>query len=150
MHPSTPNGRVARARGGKCARIGLKRAFTRRVDNYSGITLNRGSSPRGTLRNAHSHNAWEQMRRIVVDCGQIVPWFVPGDRVRLRFFRRKFGRAGAPPPLPLCFPWAVPYRGWGANGCGGVWVSEGTLSSEKYFFWKVAGGLSGGLPPSPC
>ena len=53
---------------------------------------------------------------------------------------------GAPPPLPLCFLWAVPYRGWGANGCGGVWVSEGTLSSEKYFFGEVAGGQSRGFP----
>jgi hypothetical protein len=77
MHPSTPNGRVARARGGKCARIGLERAFVLRADNYSGMILNRGSAPRGTLRNTHSHRAWERMRRIVVDCGQIVPWIVP-------------------------------------------------------------------------
>lgn len=101
MHPSQPNGRLARVRSGKCARMPLKRAFVSRAGNYCGMTLNRGSTPRGTLRNVHSHRAWEQMRWIVVNCGQIVPWFVPGDMHRPRFFRFAFGRAGAPPPLPL-------------------------------------------------
>ena len=79
MYPNQPNGRVARARGGKCARIGLERAFVCRVGNYSRTMLNRGSRPRGTLRNVHSHKAWEQMRQFPPDCGRIVPWFVPGD-----------------------------------------------------------------------
>ena len=91
MHPSTPNGRVARARGGKCARMPLERAFACWVDNYSRTTLNRGSTPRGTLRNTDSHKVWEQVLRFVADCGRFVPWLVPGDMVRPRFFRCKSG-----------------------------------------------------------
>jgi hypothetical protein len=67
--PAEREGRARERR--KMRRIGIERAFACRVGNYSGTTFSRCSMPRGTLRNADSHRAWEQMPP---DCGRL--WVV--------------------------------------------------------------------------